>query len=219
MAGTFSRWIVLFPLTMLALSVMATPALADIVVMPDTTWREKNWKSGTRFTDTTFDGKPALAVEADSAGSLKTTSVNIDLKHYPLIDFFWAAQSSLRHQDERTQAGNDFATRVLVLLQDSDGRRGSINYVWSSSQPVGAWLDSPYSTSRMLVVQSGIAQSSHFSHIARNLLTDAQVGLGFKEPQVTSIAIMSDTDQTGEKTQAWYGRIRFVEPSREAPTS
>lgn len=219
MACPISRWIAPFTLAALALSIVAPPCLADIVLMPDTTWHEKSWKSGTRFTDTIFDGKPALAVEADAAGSLKDTRVNIDLTRHPLIDFLWAARSSLHDQDERTRAGNDFAARILILLRDSDGRRGAINYVWSSTHPVGTWMGSPYSDTRLLVVQSGIAQSGHFSLIARNLLTDAQQGLGFKEPQVTNIAIMSDTDQTGEKTQAWYGRIRFIEPSREAVTS
>jgi hypothetical protein len=36
---------------------------------------------------------PALVVEADAAGSLKASRVNIDLAHHPLFDFFWAARS------------------------------------------------------------------------------------------------------------------------------
>lgn len=202
---------------LLALTILLSlsgPAAANdaIAVIPKADWPEKVWKAGSTFTNETIDGIPVLAVQAKNAGTIKGGDIKIDVTKYPQIDFLWAAQSTLRNRNEGLEAENDFAARILIMLVDTDGSVGSLSYAWSSSLPVGTWLTSPFTRARFLVVRSGPAQSATLEQVTRNLLQDAKDGLGMKAPRVVNIAIMSDTDQTGESTQAWYGRIRFAQP-------
>ncbi|MFV3074532.1 DUF3047 domain-containing protein [Niveispirillum fermenti] len=201
-----------------ALALMAVPLLAMVParameVQPATQWSERVFEQGTRFADTVFDGHPALSVEADGAGTMKGGRLDVDLRARPMVDLLWAATSTLGGNDERSQAGDDYVARVMFNLLDEDGRRGGISYVWSTATPVGTWIDSPFSGSRNLVVQTGPARSTGFSRVTRDLLADARAGLGMRNPRLASPAIMSDTDQTGASTRAWYGRIRFEPPS------
>lgn len=207
-----SARIFLCALTIL-LSLSSPVAASDaIVVLPKADWPEQVWKAGSTFSNETIDGIPVLAVQAKDAGTIKGGNIKIDVTKYPQVDFLWAAKSTLRNRNEGLKTENDFAARILIMLVDADGNVGSLSYAWSSSLPVGTWLTSPFTQARFLVVRSGPAQSATMEQVTRNLLQDAKDGLGMKAPRVVNIAIMSDTDQTGESTQAWYGRIRFAQP-------
>jgi len=44
----------------------------------------------------------------------------------------------------------------------------------------------------------------------RNLLEDYRKCFGEDTPKAGAVAIMTDTDNTGEKAVAWYGPIRLI---------
>jgi hypothetical protein len=46
--------------------------------------------------------------------------------------------------------------------------------------------------------------------VQRNLLDDYRQAFGEEPPNVGAIAIMTDTDNTGETAVAWYGDIRAL---------
>jgi DUF3047 family protein len=46
----------------------------------------------------------------------------------------------------------------------------------------------------------------------RNLVDDYRRAFGEDPPKVGAVAIMTDTDNTGEQAVAWYGAIRFLPP-------
>jgi hypothetical protein len=62
----------------------------------------------------------------------------------------------------------------------------------------------------MIVVESGGARVGEWITYRRNLAEDFRKAFGYDAPLVSGIAVMTDTDNTGEKATAWFGDIRFT---------
>jgi hypothetical protein len=62
----------------------------------------------------------------------------------------------------------------------------------------------------MIVVESGDAKAGTWVDERRNLLDDYRRAFGEDPPKVSGVAIMTDTDNTGETATAWYGDISFL---------
>jgi hypothetical protein len=61
----------------------------------------------------------------------------------------------------------------------------------------------------MIVVESGGARLNQWVNEKRNLYEDYKKALGEESPPVSGVAIMTDTDNTGESATAYYGDILF----------
>ena len=61
----------------------------------------------------------------------------------------------------------------------------------------------------MIVLQSGNAMAGQWIGEKRNLVEDYRMAFGQKPPRIMGIAIMTDTDNTGESTTAYYGDIQL----------
>jgi hypothetical protein len=86
----------------------------------------------------------------------------------------------------------------------------AINYIWESKAPVGAFVPNPY-TDRvmMIVVESGESRLNQWVNEERNLYEDFRKAFGYEPPMISGAAIMTDTDNTGERAIAYYGDILF----------
>jgi hypothetical protein len=61
----------------------------------------------------------------------------------------------------------------------------------------------------MFVVESGSAKLNQWVNEERNVYEDYKKAFGEEPPMISGIAIMTDTDNTGEKATAYYGDILF----------
>jgi hypothetical protein len=64
----------------------------------------------------------------------------------------------------------------------------------------------------MVAVESGDGNAGRWVDEERNLVEDYRRAFGENPPMVGAVAIMTDTDNTGEHAVAWYGAIRFLPP-------
>ena len=62
---------------------------------------------------------------------------------------------------------------------------------------------------RMIVVGIGAAKLNEWQSYRRNVYEDYKQAFGEEPPKVSGIAIMTDTDNTGESATAFYGDIRL----------
>jgi hypothetical protein len=61
----------------------------------------------------------------------------------------------------------------------------------------------------VLVVESGTADLNQWRSERRNIFEDYRRAFGEDPPMITGVAIMTDSDNTGESATAWYGDIVF----------
>ena len=86
----------------------------------------------------------------------------------------------------------------------------TVNYIWSSNAPVGLVVPNPYTDrSMMVVVQSGKKNLNTWVHEERNIYEDYRNAFKEEPPMISGVAIMTDTDDTGESATAYYGGIVF----------
>ena len=61
----------------------------------------------------------------------------------------------------------------------------------------------------MVVVESGEKHSGNWVSEKRNVYGDFLKAFKHEPPMISAVAIMTDTDSTGEFTAAYYGNILF----------
>jgi hypothetical protein len=90
----------------------------------------------------------------------------------------------------------------------------AILYIWESHAPVGTMVPNPYSDRVMMfVVESGADKLNQWVSEEHNVLEDYKRAFGEEPPMISGVAIMTDTDNTGESATAYYGDIVFKRTS------
>ena len=62
---------------------------------------------------------------------------------------------------------------------------------------------------KMIVIESGPSQLGRWIDERRDLRADYRQAFGDQPPTISGVAIMTDTDNTGESATAYYGDIVF----------
>ncbi len=174
-----------------------------------------------------------VAVKADSRASSSglTKEILIDPKEYPIIQWQWKVSNILKAGDVSKKEGDDYPARIYVTFQyDSQkvglfgkakyeaarliyGRYpplGAINYIWESRAPAGTAVPNPFTDQvQMIVVESGSSRLDTWITEERNVYEDYKRAFGQEPPMISGVAIMTDTDNTGESAEAYYGDIAF----------
>jgi hypothetical protein len=184
----------------------------------------------TRYSVVTEDGVRAVRADSEAAASGLVRRIRIDLARYPIVEWRWKVAHTLARSDARKKSGDDYAARLYITFEyDPDrvslGRRAryrigrllfgdvpiaAINYIWDSRLPVDTVLDNAYTdVVKMIVIESGDAHAGAWVTERRNLFEDYRRAFGETPPAVNGVAIMSDTDDTGETVTAFYGDIVF----------
>jgi hypothetical protein len=65
----------------------------------------------------------------------------------------------------------------------------------------------------MIVVESGADKLNQWITEERDILEDYRKAFGEDPPLISGVAIMTDTDNTGESAVAYYGDISFKKKS------
>jgi hypothetical protein len=79
--------------------------------------------------------------------------------------------------------------------------QSSLNYVWASKEDQGSIIVSPYTDRAMMVLlQKGAKNVGTWQGQEINIVDDYQKAFGSKPPGRARIAIMNDSDNTGERS-------------------
>ena len=87
-----------------------------------------------------------------------------------------------------------------ILLEIEKAFRGHIPNVFSAFT----------GNAGMIAVESGVDRIGHWVSESRDVLADYRRLFGEEPGRVDAVAIMTDTDNTGAATTAWYGDIWFA---------
>ena len=153
-----------------------------------------------------------LAASSNNSASGLYTEVNIDLMKTPYLHWTWRVDNILKGASEKTRAGDDYPARIYLI---KDGgllfwNTRALNYVWASQQPINSsWPSAFTHKSIMIAVQSGAEKLKTWQHQRRNVLEDIKNILGEDFTSIDAVAIMTDTDNSHSKAQAYYSDIYF----------
>jgi hypothetical protein len=107
-----------------------------------------------------------------------------------------------------------FSDRAALALAESvSGREApyaQLMYIWSNTAPVGTVIPNPRTGRvQMVVASSGSAGVGAWQSLSRNLRDDYKKAYGEEPGKLLAYGVLTDTDNTGESVEAWYGDIVF----------
>jgi hypothetical protein len=150
------------------------------------------------------------------------------LEEYPVLSWEWKINHVLEKGDARKKEGDDYAARIYINFkrdkrlnwwertrarvfetfysQDIPGQ--TLNFIWANQLQKGEIVTSPYTEhARMVALQSGNERAGKWIRQEVNILQWYHRAFEGDPPPVHSIAIMTDSDDTGETITACFRRI------------
>jgi hypothetical protein len=189
----------------------------------------------TRYSVVDDAGRMVLKAQSDRSASGLIHPVKGDVRKLPLLRWQWKVENTLRNGDVTRKAGDDYPARIYVAFAYDPARaslvqrikyealrliygayppHAGLNYIWDTRAPVGTMVPNPFTDRvRMIVVESGDANVGKWRQYERNIYEDYKRAFGEEPPMLSGIAVMTDTDNTGESATAYYGEISLLPPT------
>jgi hypothetical protein len=175
-------------------------------------WKTEKFKGETAYQLVTDGGRRVLRADSAGAASGLYRELTVALTDTPYLNWSWRVADVLENVDERSKSGDDYAARVYVVVSGGATfwRTRTLVYVWSSRQPVGSVWDSAYTANaKLLAVRSGKPETAAWFQEKRHVRDDWRRLFGESIERIDAVAIMTDTDNSGQSATAWYGDIYF----------
>ena len=182
-----------------------------------TDWTGKSFKGETEYRIVEDAGKKVLQAKSQDSASGLVLDTDYDPNEYPLLSWSWKIDDTIVKGDSRTRAGDDYAARIYIVFPHwFFPKTKTLNYIWANQLPKDSFQLSPFTSNDMMIaVESGSAKAGQWVTVRRNIVEDYRRAFGEDPPKVGAIAIMTDTDNTGESAVAWYSDI-VAAPNKKA---
>jgi hypothetical protein len=188
----------------------------------------------THYTLESSDGLGVAKAESNCGASglvLRLDAIHIE--QTPLLSWRWRVDRGLDLSEEQTKAGDDFAARVYLMFELDPARASTLqrlrhrlaklvygetipgsalNFVWTSRLPVGTVWDNPFVASAKMIA---LAQGADAGWRTETVDVVARYRELFRAPvpPLLGLAIMSDSDNSCQSTQARFADFKFLDAS------
>jgi hypothetical protein len=179
------------------------------------------------------DEQVVKATTNNSASGL-IARVSVEPGDSLILRWRWKVSNVFEKGDARNRDGDDYPARIYVAFEFEPEEAGfferakrktvevvfgeelpgnALNYIWANQLPVGDMVANPFTdTTMMVAVNSGADNAGKWVTVERDIVADYEEAFGRKPPKLVGVAIMSDSDNTGESATAWYGDVQLMRP-------
>lgn len=195
-----------------------------------------DYKRPTHYRLVDAGGQTVLMAHADAAATGLAQYMSIDVARWPVVDWRWRISRLIDSADNTVASKEDSPVRLVFefdgnksklsltdraamkmaeAISGRDAPYAQLMYIWSRNLPVGTIVPNPRTKRvQMVVASSGAAGVGSWQHLTRNLLDDYRRAFGEEPGPITAYGVLTDTDNTGESVDAWYGDIVFKPAAR-----
>lgn len=206
-------------------------APGDAVPQGWRSWTLSKFKKPTQYRLTAYDGKTVIKASADASASGLVHRLNLDPRQYPLLEWRWKVTDLIEKADNTRRHTEDSPVRLVVSFEGDIERLtlgdrvffdnvrlltgqhlpyATLMYIWENRAPKGMVIPNVHTSRiRMIVAESGRDKLGTWQDVTRNVYEDYRRAFGEEPGQISAIAIMTDTDNTGDNVHAYYGDIQF----------
>lgn len=203
-------------------------------------WKPRTFDDVDRHTEYSIveiDGGHALKAVSDNSASGVTWKKTFDVYKYPRMRWRWKISNIYETGDATDKKRDDYANRVYVTFKyDPDDvgfvlrakygvakriygeypPHSTLNYFWANKEHDAHHLVSQYTDRAMLVpVETGAKNVGKWVEEEVNIIEDYKRAFGEKPPREASIAIMIDSDNTGESASGWIDYIELLPAEKD----
>lgn len=194
-------------------------------------WTLSKFKKPTSYKLVDYNGRTVVKAHAQASASGLVHKLDIDPREFPVLAWQWKTTALIKAADNRTKHLEDSPLRVVVtfagdmdklpladrmfadnirLVTTQQMPYATLMYIWENQAPVGSVLPNLHTGRiKMVVAESGASKVGEWQNLMRNVYEDYRRAFGEEPGRITSVAVMTDTDNTGESVLAYYGDIVF----------
>jgi hypothetical protein len=199
-------------------------------------WTLSKFKKPTQYQLVALDGTTVVKASAHASASGLKHPLRVDARTYPLLSWRWKVTDLIAKADNTRKQAEDSPVRVVVtfegdlekltltdriffdnvrLLTGQQMPYATLMYIWENRASSDAVIPNPHTSRvKMIVAESGRDKLGDWQDVTRNVYEDYKRAFGEEPGTITSIGIMTDTDNTGANVHAYYGDIVFRRVAR-----
>ena len=197
-------------------------------------WRHQFFpgKQATRYVYVRDGDRDAIQGLAQESASVLRHKVFVPVEQLGNLNFSWKAPALISQADMALRDADDSPVRV-VLVFDGDRSKFSMKnamlselaqtmtgepmpyatlmYVWCNTRAPGSVIINPRTDRiRKLVLESGEGRLNQWIDYRRDIAADFEAAFGEAPGALLGVGIMTDSDNTRSKAQAWYGPVTLT---------
>lgn len=170
-----------------------------------------------------------LKAESNASASAVLYKKEFNIYQYSRMRWRWKVENVYRNGNAKTKSGDDYPLRIYIVFKYDPEKAGfleklkynaakliygeypphsSLNYIWANREHEETIITNAYTEkAKMVLLQKGDANVGKWLIHDVNVLEDYEDAFGEKPPPIASIAIMNDSDNTGEKSISYLDYI------------
>ncbi len=194
-------------------------------------WQLSRLKKLTSYRLVDYNGTVVVKAMSAASASGLVHPLDIDARELPLLQWRWKVPRLIEGANNARRNAEDAPVRVVLSfdgdiaslpLEDRmfydriraftgyDLPYATLMYIWENQARPGTIIPNPHSPRiQMIVAESGSARTGTWKLESRNVYEDYKKAFGGEPPMIKGVAIMTDTDDTGERAVAWYAALAF----------
>ena len=236
-----SRLVVACLILLIFLSSLTLYAEEDRVFLHEDFNDLQNWqplffpkiKRHTEYTIEKDGDRSCLRAESNASASGLILKKEFNVFEYPKLKWRWKISNVYLKGNAEERSGDDYPIRIYVIFKyDPDkasfGQRiryrfakaiygqyppqSSLTYIWESKAHNKRIITSPFADeAKMIILETGGQNVGKWLQEEVNIVEDYGKAFGNMPPPIASLAIMNDSDNTGEKSVSY---VDFIEISK-----
>ena len=175
-----------------------------------------------------------LKAQSNASASALLYKKTFNVYDYPMVSWRWKVDSVYVGGDAKTKKGDDYPLRVYITFPYEQGKAGflekvkyasyrlvfgeypprsCLNYIWANRHFKEDVLTSTYTKqSKLIPLKSGSELTGTWHSETINIIEDYLRAFGSQPPDTARLAIMNDSDNTGESSVSY---LDYIEVYRE----
>ncbi len=170
-----------------------------------------------------------LKAESNASASGIIYKKEFDVYEYPKVRWRWKISNVYEKGDAGNKSGDDYPVRIYIVFKydpenASFGQRikyslakiiygeypphSSLNYIWANRRHKESFITNPYADeAKMIILQTGAENAGKWKEEEVDIKEDYRKAFGALPPSTASLAIMNDSDDTGESSVSFIDYI------------
>jgi hypothetical protein len=190
-------------------------------------------KSRSTYTIERTGSEHILRAESSASASAIVYKDSFSVSDYRRVRWRWKVKNVYVKGDVRSKEGDDYPIRVYVMFEYDPDKAGtmdrikygfakslygeypphsSLSYIWSSKDDPEKFVVSPYTDKAVMVLlEKGPAKVGTWVDEEIDIMADYEKAFKAKPPARARIAVMNDSDNTGESSVSY---LEYIEVFR-----
>ena len=230
-----------YSILLMLLSCLNLYAEGDRVFLHEDFIDLQNWKPlffpkikrHTEYTIEKNGDRSCLRAESNASASGLILKKEFNVFEYPKLKWRWKISNVYLKGNAEEKSGDDYPIRIYVIFKynrdkASFGQRiryglaktiygeyppqSSLIYIWESKTHNKRIITNPFAEEgKMIILETGEDNAGKWLQEEVNIVEDYRKAFGNMPPPIAGLAIMNDSDNTGEKSVSY---VDFIEISK-----